>query len=108
MNRGKPKHRLGDGIDWSKVRTRRERRYSAKWLEVRAARKERRKGMPAQPRDDLGFIIVDLKDRQGTVPKAGRKPDTLLAHANAMMGKEMSYELDKVAEARKAKKGGKK
>lgn len=103
MNRGKPKHRLGDGIDWSKVRTRRERRYSAKWLEVRAARKERRKDLPAQPRDDLGFIIVRNPD--GT---QGRKPDTLLAHANAMMGKEMDYELDRAAEARKARKGGKK
>lgn len=65
------------------------RRYSKRWESERAARKERRAGMPMKPRDNLGFIVCDLVDREGVVPQAGRKFDTVRAYKDALYRAEL-------------------
>lgn len=77
-------------------RTRQPRtNYSAAWRKQKEERKARRAHLTAQPRNELGFIIVKLAD--GT---SGLKFDTERARTDAQIKKELSNEVAKTAKTR--------
>lgn len=76
------------------------------WNEQKAERARRRTtlrhmgGLKTQPRDNLGFIVsVSPEDGSTTV-----KPDTKLAHKNALLAKLAANELDAAITANSRKR----
>lgn len=74
-------------------------KHSAKWLEVRAARRERRAALVPQARSPLGFVVIKQKDGS-----TGLKPDSRRAHEIALMDKQLSDEINAASKKRRTKR----